>query len=511
MNATEPRLPPPPRALISTNPLQWIRFFGPGAILASVTVGSGEILFPSRGGAIFGFSILWVILFVAFLKWIFVYTSIRHMILSGGHPLERWRKIPGPSGWFPLFLIVIVTLATPLWFSFLTGLTGQICTAIAGVGDQYLWATLSVVGAIALLSFGGYQFLEKAQTIILGLMVVCIVVAVFYVAPPWLQVLQGFFPQALSYPDWLYSLMPQMRDRSVWVEVVVYSSAIGGQSYDYLGYLSFLREKKWGWSHLETATPEQLEGIAARKDHPARLWLRAALVDTGASFFMVVFIGACFAILGTVILQPDQQVPEGLRMLTYQAAFLTTLHPWLLPLYHLAVFLAFFGILYGGPELSYRVLFEYLKSMPRFRNRLPLRGLRTGWILWALGGGILVLWWSRFNPEVRLLDIVTPAGIYTGVLSCGLYALANLWMDRRFLPLRLRMGSWLVALNVASAIALSSFGLKALWDYDQFRGYLVLALFLALCFLLARLLRFVDRAALPLETAGSRELGEPDS
>ena len=142
---------PPPRALISTNPLQWIRFFGPGAILASVTVGSGEILFPSRGGAIFGFSILWVILFVAFLKWIFVYTSIRHMILSGGHPLERWRKIPGPSGWFPLFLIVIVALATPLWFSFLTGLTGQICTAIAGVGDQYLWATLSVVGAIALL------------------------------------------------------------------------------------------------------------------------------------------------------------------------------------------------------------------------------------------------------------------------------------------------------------------------------------------------------------------------
>ncbi|MYC82995.1 MAG: hypothetical protein F4X19_13015 [Acidobacteria bacterium] len=166
--------------------------------------------------------------------------------------------------------------------------------------------------------------------------------------------------------------------------------------------------------------------------------------------------------------------------------------------------------MYGGPELSYRVLFEYLKSMPRFRNRLPLRGLRTGWILWALGGGILVLWWSRFNPEVRLLDIVTPAGIYTGVLSCGFYALANLWSDRRFLPLPLRMGSWLVALNVASAIALSSFGLKALWDYDQFRGYLVLVLFLALCFVLARLLRFVDRAELPHETAGNREAREPN-
>ena len=48
-------LPSPPRALISQNPLQWFRFFGPGAVIASVTIGSGELIFPSRGGAIFGY------------------------------------------------------------------------------------------------------------------------------------------------------------------------------------------------------------------------------------------------------------------------------------------------------------------------------------------------------------------------------------------------------------------------------------------------------------------------
>jgi hypothetical protein len=130
--------------------------------------------------------------------------------------------------------------------------------------------------------------------------------------------------------------------------------------------------------------------------------------------------------------------------------------------------------------------------------------VRTAWIVWALGGGTLILWWSRFYPDVRLLDIVTPAGIYTGVLSCGFYALANLWVDRRFLPTQLRMGGWLVFLNIASGIALSSFGFKALWDYDQFRGYVVLALFLALCFVLARLLRFVNRTAPPLATGEGR-------
>ena len=493
MNSKQPQLQAPPKALISTNPLRWLRFFGPGAILASVTVGSGEILFPSRGGAIFGFKILWVILFVALLKWIFVYSSIRHMIISGGHPLERWRKLPCPSGWFPLFLIIIVVIATPLWFSFLSALTGQICSTITGIGDQYIWATICVVAAMILLSLGGYDFLEKTQTAILGLMVICLIVAVFYVSPLWGQVSKGFFTQVLSYPDWLYGVMPQMRDRSVWVEVVVYSSAIGGQSYDYLGYLSFLREKKWGWSHLETASPEQLKTIEQQKDHPARIWVRAAFIDTTASFFMVVFIGACFAILGKIILQPNEQVPEGLNMLTYQAAFLTTLHPWLLPLYYLAVFLAFFGILYGGPELSYRVLLEYLKSLPRFRSGVPLKRLRAGWIIWGLGGGVIVLWWSRFNPDVSLLEIVTPAGIYTGVLSCGFYALINVWVDRHFLPTSIRMGSTLVALNIISGLVLSCFGLKALWDYDPVWGYVVLALFLAVCFVLAWKMRFLNQ------------------
>lgn len=40
----EPRINDPPAALWSRNPLAWFRFFGPGAIVASVTVGSGESL-----------------------------------------------------------------------------------------------------------------------------------------------------------------------------------------------------------------------------------------------------------------------------------------------------------------------------------------------------------------------------------------------------------------------------------------------------------------------------------
>ena len=132
------------------------------------------------------------------------------------------------------------------------------------------------------------------------------------------------------------------------VEVLVYAAAIGGQSTDYLAYLSFLRDKKWGRSHLTIACEAEMQATAERVDHPARLWVRAALIDTVVSFAMVVLIAGCFAIMGTVLLRPAQMVPDGVNLLNYQASFLTVLAPWLMPLYKIAVFFAFFGILYGG-------------------------------------------------------------------------------------------------------------------------------------------------------------------
>jgi Mn2+/Fe2+ NRAMP family transporter len=495
---TQEELTHPPAALISNNPLQWFRFFGPGAIIASVTIGSGEILFPSRGGAIFGYRVLYIFLFIALLKWVLAYCSMRHLILTGAHPLKRWGYIRGPKGWLPLFMFAIFAFTIPLWYSFLAGLTGLTCAWIFGMGNHYMWATAFVAVAVLLLIVGNYDFLERVQTGILAVKVGCILVAVFYVGPEWLAVAKGLVPRPLEYPDWLFGVLPEMKNRSVWVEVIVYASVIGGQSFDYLAYVSFLRDKKWGRSHLEEANPHQLAQMAAQPNHPARLWLRAALVDTVVSFAMVAILSSAFCILGTVILQPQQRIPEGINLLNYQASFLTTLSPWLLPIYKLAVFSAFFGILYGGPELSYRMTFEYFNTFERWKGRLPLKAIRIAVVSWALGGGLVVLWLSRVFPGVQLIDVITPAGIYSGVLGCGFYCFANPWMDWRFLPRPMRMPGALVILNVLSGIAFTAMGLKALWDYGQVKAFLTLAALILGCILLATCFRFLHR--LPAES-----------
>src|SRR5688572_14135660 len=70
--------------------LDWLRCFGPGAILASLTIGVGELVFSTRAGALFGYRLLWFFALVLFFKWLLVYSTTRHMALTGAHPFQRW-------------------------------------------------------------------------------------------------------------------------------------------------------------------------------------------------------------------------------------------------------------------------------------------------------------------------------------------------------------------------------------------------------------------------------------
>ena len=67
-------------------PLDWLKVFGPGAIIASLTIGTGELIFSSRGGALFGYRILCVFAAICLLKFGLVVASSRHIVLTGVHP-----------------------------------------------------------------------------------------------------------------------------------------------------------------------------------------------------------------------------------------------------------------------------------------------------------------------------------------------------------------------------------------------------------------------------------------
>jgi hypothetical protein len=194
-------------------------------------------------------------------------------------------------------------------------------------------------------------------------------------------------------------------------------------------------------------------------------WLKAPAIDSVVSFASVVIFSAGFMIGGARILHAQQLVPSGLKLLEYQAQFLTLIHGWLLPLYDLGVFLAIAGTVYGAYETYTRTAFECLRTLFPGLRKITIKQVRPWVCLYVGGVGMFLMWMTRILPKVKLIDLPTPAGIIGGVMTCGLWCLAMIWTDRKFLPKPYQMGGWLVFLNVIAGIGMFSMGLKAWWDY----------------------------------------------
>ena len=442
-----------------------IRFFGPGAIIASVTIGSGETVFASRGGALFGYDLLWCFVAGGIMKFAQVYTASRFITLTGEHPIERWAHLPGPRGWAVWGLAIITIGCFPLWLSGLPKMLGGLAVWIFGLegqglwGDYRFWGTVFVGMAVTLTMVQSYGSLERTQTIIVGFLLLSMLVALLAAKPDWLAALIGTaVPTLPGYQPWVFEKYPEIGSRSPWVEIGIYLGAIGGGTQDYFGYIGMLREKAWGLMGRSSAAGAEGVKIAADGDNAAlgKAWLRAPLIDAMVSFGCVTFFTMAFMMLGAAILFPQQVVPSGFALLSVQAEFLTRLHPTLLYLYQLGVFTAFFGTIIGAYELYVRTGQECLRPIvPRIRQ-MEIGKLRPWAVAYCAIGGVAIMWLGG-NP----VAIVTPAAIFGGVLTCGLWCLLMIWTDRKFLPKPLQMGWGLLALNLVGGIFLTAWGVKS--------------------------------------------------
>jgi hypothetical protein len=558
---------PLPAALLRRNPLAWLVVFGPGAIIASITLGSGELIFSTRGGALFGYHILFLFVLISVLKWGLVFAMARHMVLSGVHPYERMMDLPGPRGWFPLMLLLIATLTTPVWTSFFPAILGNFTSWVTGTQPlwngavDYVWGGVFLLAAFLLAITSGYTVLERVQICIVAVMMGCAIVTLVLYNPDWLDMLRGaFIPQSLHYPDWLSERYPDIAGHSVWVETTRYVGVIGGAGFDYLAYTAWLREKGWGRSSSGPTSTDELSRIAQDPHHPVRFWTRAPLVDCTCSFILVVVFSAVFVASGVVVLGPQRELPTEDNFLDLQSRFVTAIHPWLMPVYVTGAYLTIFGSLYGTLEIGVTIYQEIVRAMnPEFAARHS-SGLRRATIVWLTFGAACLLVWSfvhtqtgrtltevrvprmgdddvsatliewsvkpgsavspgdvvavvrtpgglidvRWDPDadgpgrvmsiriepgqqVRsgetlatvgrkarprlLLAILTPANLFTGVLSVGVFCLLMPWMDWRHLPKKLWMPVWLAVLNLAAGAIFLFLGLKGYWDNHRAGGH----------------------------------------
>ena len=465
--------PEPPPELRKRNWLALLAFFGPGAIMASVTITSGETLFASRGGAIFGYAMLWCLLGGAIMKGVQVYGGMRFLVVTGYHPMESWAYLPGPRAWCPILIGILSVVCFPFWLSGLPKMLGQITNWITGLGKyegaqtiERLWATFFIGVAVTITLLQTYRFLEKAETVVLVILLVSVLAAVFACRPDWLAALIGSVkPVIPEYERWVERSYPNVAQRRPWVEVITYMGALGGGTYDYLGYVGMLREKGWGMLQRAARLIPLQQLRSSLPSDPAevkksRTWLRAPIADCSVSFTCVLIFTAAFLILGARILHPDKIVPDGTELFNHQARFLTRIHSSLLYVYQVGVFMAFFGTIAGAYEIYTRTTSECLRGIWRSTREFPLRLVRVGVCVYTGGLGLLLVWTVK-DP----VKIVTIPALLGGVFTCGLWCFAVLWAEQRFLPKAYRMRKVLLVLTIIAGVAMTTFGVIALYQH----------------------------------------------
>jgi Mn2+/Fe2+ NRAMP family transporter len=443
-----------------------IAFFGPGAIIASLTVGSGETVLASRLGAVFGLGVLWLIVVGAVAKAAVVYVSNRYIVVTGEHAMNGLARVmPGPRGWFPALVGVLAIASFPFVASALASGIGGYLNIVIG-GPSLAWGVGLLVLAAALSWFGWYGLLEKTQIAIVALKVTLVLVAVFAARPDWFEVLAGFVPQPLSYEPFVFVDYPAIADRSVWVEAVVFMGGLGGGMYDYIGYAGYMRDKRWGALQRPEAqdarrVPSALTlADTAEERQRVRGWARAPLGDVVLSFVAMALLAAAFVITGNEVLGAQGNVPEGNNVLTHQGDVLGVIAPVLEYFYVVAIIMVFFGTMYALWETYARTAHESLCAVSERVRRAGANATRRWVYGYVLLGGVALL-----VTGANLIQLITPANIVGGIIACGVYGIGLLVLEQRVLPTGLRTAAAGRVLVAASSVVLLAAGSVALLQY----------------------------------------------
>jgi Mn2+/Fe2+ NRAMP family transporter len=461
----EPFEYPPPSREISGGWLALLKVFGPGAIIASVTVGTGETIFAPRMGAIFGYAMFWVVMAAVVAKALLVYGGMRHLVLTGEHPMAAWARLPGPRGWVPALVGAIVVISFPLWIAALSDAVGSICIWVTGFGagtswGRPFWGTTVIVFTMLLTLVQTYDVLERVSFVFLGLKILFVLVACIVVKPDWFAALAGLLPALPDYPSWALASYPELQTRPPIFEIATLLGTVGGGVQDYVGYVSCAREKQWGAAGVAGASLARLPGDGVSR---GRQWLKAPAFDTVSSFASVFVMTGLFMLLGAAVLHPQHQIPTNSNLYGQQAQFLGVVHPALVHVYKAGIFFAMLGAVYGCFEVYARSLFEPVRALWPDRA-LDLKRLRLWNTLYCGIGGLLILWTGL--QTVKIVTIVSP---FSGVLGCGLWCLAMLVVDRMQMPKAYRMGAALKA-----GLWIAGLGMAAAGAYTTWTGWLPL-------------------------------------
>lgn len=459
---------------------------GPGFIMASVTIGNGEVFQATRGGAVFGYGILWTFMLGAIMKAAVVYAGGRYIAITGEHPFARFGHIlPGgrkggvAQHWFATFLGILSVVCFPAWsVAYILALSQLIPWAFGAEPMLWVGIVLSLI-AWATIFVPDFSFAERLQGIIVGLLVFFALVALFTSGIDWGALVRGLIPSAgIGYPEWLTSNpeYDSISSTPIVVELIAYLGALGGGVYDYIGYIGTFREKGWGMlgrtdtvelqAKLQTLDTHHQIPIAMDEENlkVGAMGVKAVKIDTVTSFLAVALFAMTFMALGARVLGTDglRQVPTSDDIISAQANFFTQIHPALMWLYVVALFSVFWGSQQALLTAVYPYTFReaFAPAFPKLNDPKVFLKLKLWLSVYILGGAIILA-----LTGVSYTAVISFAGILGGVFGLGIWGFMQVYMDKKMLPKELQMKTFMVVLVLFSSAVLFVMGFIALLGF----------------------------------------------
>jgi len=275
-------------------PGKWLSRIGPGAIVASATVGAGETVLAVRAGAWGGYDLLWLILLAILAKSLLTLYLLGHYtVVTGRAVADKLVDLPGPRGWFLWVVLVLESLVAPFVFVVIAVPCGRLMSQILAGGGwnvSYKWLALAFLALAILVGLvQRYGTLEKSQGLVCLVLLAGTVTATVLARPDFAGILKGLFSlgSVPPYPDWI---PPEIKGRSQLLEVSAVFGYAGSIAMNYVVYSNWVQMKGWSLKGVS--------GGAARKRA-----LGPLKFDVGANAAVVFLVTVAFMVAGAAIFQ----------------------------------------------------------------------------------------------------------------------------------------------------------------------------------------------------------------
>jgi manganese transport protein len=170
--------------------LRWLKSLGPGMITAALVFGPSKLTITSKIGAVYGYSLLWVVIIAIVFMAVFTAMSTRIGVATNQSLLasvkQKWGKPASVAMGLGVFLVTT---------SFQAG--NSVGVGIA-VGELYHtspvpWIIFFNAVGISLLFFRSfYSVLERTMIVLIFVMLFSFITTFFWAAPDPVQIVKGF-------------------------------------------------------------------------------------------------------------------------------------------------------------------------------------------------------------------------------------------------------------------------------------------------------------------------------